>query len=294
VLILKFEWLESFRVFAEEMNFTRAAEIRHISQPAFFRQIQNLSDHLGLQLYVKTGRNIQLTGSGEEVAIFAREMSERVNLFKRRLDLSIPAPQISVAAGHGCYLYLLGRGIKTFTAKASSKLKLLITNRDETLQHLRTGSAHIGITVLSNLPEDLQGTVIRRIRPVLVIPNHHRLAQHKSISVEQFKELSFVIPPEPSDLRATIFRLCQEHNFVPNISVEASGWELMIHFVAVGLGAAVVNSCCKLQKGVVGIPIKQMSSTDYYLLHRKDQHLFDELKLLKKTLIQQVSKEEIF
>jgi DNA-binding transcriptional LysR family regulator len=276
------------------MSFTRAAEIRHISQPAFFRQIQNLSDHLGLKLYVKEGRNIQLTGSGEEVAIFAREISERVNLFQRQLDLSVPAPQITIAAGQGCYLYLLGRGIKSFTSKASSKLKLLTANRVETIHHLRSGSAHIGITVMSDIPSDLYGTVIRKIRPVLVVPEHHEFAYKRSISIGQFREVDLIVPPEPSDLRKNTLKLCQEYDYIPKVSVEANGWELMTHFVSLGFGAAVVNSCCRLRKGLVGVPIKEMKSTNYFLLHRKDQYFFEELKLLKDEIIQEVSKEEVF
>jgi LysR family transcriptional regulator, low CO2-responsive transcriptional regulator len=291
---LKFEWLESFRVFAATMSFTRAAEIRHISQPAFFRQIQNLSDHLGLKLYVKEGRNIQLTGSGEEVALFAREISERVNLFQRRLDLSVPNPQITLAAGQGSYLYLLGRGIRAFSNEASSKLKLLVANRAETIHHLQTGSAHIGVTVMSDIPDDLQGTVIRKIRPVLVVPADHGFAKNKRVSIRQFRDLDLVLPPDPSDLRKTIFSHCQEYDFVPKISVEASGWELMTHFVSLGLGATIVNSCCRLQRGLVGIPIKELHCTDYFLLHRKDQFFFDDLKHLKESIIRETQKAEIF
>ncbi|MEJ2395564.1 MAG: LysR family transcriptional regulator [Candidatus Thiodiazotropha sp.] len=291
---MKFEWLESFRVFAATMSFTRAAEIRHISQPAFFRQIQNLSDHLGLKLYVKKGRNIQLTGSGEEVAVFAREISERVNVFQRRLDLSLPNPQITLAAGQGSYLYLLGRGIRAFSNEASSKLKLLVANRAETIHHLQTGSAHIGVTVMSDIPDDLQGTVIRKIKPVLVVPADHGFAKNKRVSITQFRDLDLVLPPEPSDMRQTIFSHCQEYDFVPKISVEASGWELMTHFVSLGLGATVVNSCCRLKKGLVGIPIKELHSTDYFLLHRKDQFIFDDLKHLKESIIRETQKAEIF
>jgi LysR family transcriptional regulator, low CO2-responsive transcriptional regulator len=291
---LKFEWLESFRVFSEEMSFTRAAEIRHISQPAFFRQIQNLSDHLRLKLYIKDGRNIRLTGSGEEVAVFAREISERVNRFKRRLDLSIPAPEIILAAGQGSYLYLLGRALKSFNHVGRCKLKLLTTNRDETLQHLRSGSAHIGVTVMSELPDDLWGSVIRRIKPVLVVHETHELAKQKRISIDKLRELDLIAPPEPSDLRATLTALCREFGFTPKIAVEASGWELMTHFVSLQLGATVVNSCCRLRKGLIGIPITEMPSTDYYLVHRREQYIFDELQLFKQEIIREVNNEEIF
>jgi DNA-binding transcriptional LysR family regulator len=126
------------------------------------------------------------------------------------------------------------------------------------------------------------------------VPEQHEFANKRSASIDQLRHIELVVPPEPSELRSTIFSLCQKFDFVPKISVEASGWELMTHFVSLGLGAAVVNSCCRLKKGVVGIPIKEMQSTDYFLLHRKDQHLFDELKLLKHEIIQEVPKEEIF
>jgi DNA-binding transcriptional LysR family regulator len=147
---------------------------------------------------------------------------------------------------------------------------------------------------MSDIPSDLHGTVIRKIKPALIVPEDHEFANKNIISIEQFRDVDLVAPPEPSDLRKNIFELCQQNDFTPNISVEAFGWELMNHFVSLGFGAAVINSCCRLRKGLVGIPIKEMQSIKYYLLHRKNQHFFDDLKLLKKSIIKEVSKEEIF
>ncbi len=188
----------------------------------------------------------------------------------------------------------MGRALKSYHHVGRCKLKLLTANRDETLQHLRSGSAHIGVTVMSELPDDLWGSVIRRIKPVLVVHETHELATQKRIAIDKLRELDLIAPPEPSDLRATLTALCREFGFTPKIAVEASGWELMTHFVSLQLGAAVVNSCCRLRKGLIGIPITEMPSTDYYLVHRREQYVFDELQLLKREIIREVNNEEIF
>ncbi len=50
-------------------------------------------------------------------------------------------------------------------------------------------------------------------------------------------------------------------------AVEASGWELMLQFVQLGLGLAVVNACCRLPKGVVARPMPELPALQYYLFH---------------------------
>jgi DNA-binding transcriptional LysR family regulator len=120
------------------------------------------------------------------------------------------------------------------------------------------------------------------------------ILQEKCLSIKYLRDVDLVVPPEPSDLRNNIFQLCQEYDFSPKVSVEAFDRELMTHFISLGFGAAVINRSYKLQKALVGIPIKEMHSIKYYLLHRKHQYFFSDLKLFKNIIIQEVSKEEIF
>ncbi|MFD0541615.1 LysR family transcriptional regulator [Actinomadura luteofluorescens] len=53
--------LASFAVFADHLNFTRAAEALHISQPALHVKVQKLADTLGRPLYTRQGRRLALT-----------------------------------------------------------------------------------------------------------------------------------------------------------------------------------------------------------------------------------------
>src|SRR5262249_22267485 len=50
-------------------------------------------------------------------------------------------------------------------------------------------------------------------------------------------------------------------------TVEASGWELMLEFVRLGLGLAIVNGCCRLPTGLVARSIPELPAIQYYIFH---------------------------
>ncbi len=54
---MNYDWLFSFVAFADRLNFTRAAEELHITQPALHAQIRKLSEDVGTTLYRREGRS---------------------------------------------------------------------------------------------------------------------------------------------------------------------------------------------------------------------------------------------
>jgi DNA-binding transcriptional LysR family regulator len=61
---MNFEWLEDFLALARELNFSRAAERRHITQPAFSRRIKALEDWFGVSLIDRSTQGARLTAAG--------------------------------------------------------------------------------------------------------------------------------------------------------------------------------------------------------------------------------------
>lgn len=64
---MNLEWLEDFVALAETRNFSRAAERRNVTQPAFSRRIQALEEWLGARLFVRSPHKVGLTAAGEAV-----------------------------------------------------------------------------------------------------------------------------------------------------------------------------------------------------------------------------------
>ncbi|MGB1092780.1 MAG: LysR family transcriptional regulator, partial [Oceanobacter sp.] len=70
--------LRYFIVVAEEGNIGRAALRLHISQPPLTRQIQHLEDHLGVKLFVRTPKGVELTDAGHLLLEEARNIRSLV------------------------------------------------------------------------------------------------------------------------------------------------------------------------------------------------------------------------
>ncbi len=79
--------LRIFRVVVEEGSIARAAKRLHLTPPTLSIQLKQLADHLGVVLYGTVGRQIRLTGAGEDVL----EASRRINAEVHRLDQRLAA-----------------------------------------------------------------------------------------------------------------------------------------------------------------------------------------------------------
>ncbi|HJW53916.1 MAG TPA: LysR family transcriptional regulator [Burkholderiaceae bacterium] len=73
------KWLEDFISLAETHSFSRSAELRHVTQPAFSRRIQSLESWLGADLIDRTSYPTRLTAAGEVFYEQAMEMLGQIN-----------------------------------------------------------------------------------------------------------------------------------------------------------------------------------------------------------------------
>jgi DNA-binding transcriptional LysR family regulator len=76
--IMELIWLEDFLALASLRNFSRAAEARHITQPAFSRRIRALELELGVSLFDRAATGVDLTAAGETLRPGAEEIVRRV------------------------------------------------------------------------------------------------------------------------------------------------------------------------------------------------------------------------
>src|SRR5262245_10235293 len=98
--------VREFAVFAEQLNFTRAARELHISQPALHVKVRKLSEQLGVPLYVREGRHLALTPEGEAVGRLGRRIEQHVDALVGELRGEGPLP-VTLAAGEGAHLYVV-------------------------------------------------------------------------------------------------------------------------------------------------------------------------------------------
>ncbi len=283
---LNLDSLRCFVVFAEKLNFTHAAEVLHISQPALYMKINELSESLGVQLYRKVGRRLELTEKGKQVARFSRHLSDTTNTFMDELLFGKDKQPVILAAGEGAYLYMLGDAISGFVSKSDCPLQVKTLNREGVIEAVQTGTAHIGVAPLATpLPAGFDSTLLRKADQMLVVPRLHPLALKSKVQLRDLEGSKLILPSGDRPHRQHLSAELQSAGVNWDVAMEAGGWELMLHFAKLGLGLTVVNSICAIPKGLVAKKLHGLPSVHYYLFHLSGMAKTGSHATLKKMII---------
>lgn len=278
--------LQSFSVFAESMNFSTAALVLHISQPALHVKIRKLGEQLELPLYQRVGRKLELTVHGEAVARYGRDLHARTESFLQVLHNGSDDQPVVMAAGDGAYLYLLGPALQCFLSKARVPPRLLTLDRDGAIDAVRSGRAHIGVAPLETTPDDMDAVALTTVGQVLVVPRNHPLARHRSVKLKDLAGSRIVVPPAGRPHREMLARMLQAAGVDWEVAVEARGWELIVRFVSLGVGVAVVNACCNIPRALVAIPLVELPAIRFHAFQLKGPAIEGEVERLHRLLIE--------
>jgi DNA-binding transcriptional LysR family regulator len=124
-------WLEDFLAIAEEGGFSRAAERRHVTQPALSRRIRSLEEWLGTPLFERSTHTLTLTPAGETFRSVAEDVMRRVQLGREEaLEVArLKAETIHFAATHALsHMFFPDWIRKVESAKAGAAVQLVAVN----------------------------------------------------------------------------------------------------------------------------------------------------------------------
>lgn len=286
--MLSSSWLEAFIVFAEQLNFTHAARLLHLSQPALHVQIARLTEEIGVPLYQRIGRRLELTAAGIELLRFARDSRERSNQFVDELRTGCSHQPVKLAAGTGAYLYLLGPALREFTRRSQARLELLVRDRAATVAAVRSGEAQLGVATIDGPIDGLDTKALLRVEQVLVMPARHALSRKRTLRLTDLANQPLIVPPEGQPQRTTLAQALASAGVSWQVAIEATGWPLVLRFVELGMGLTVVNGSCELPRGLVARPLHELPRVSYCLISRSGASRRGEVAVLRQLLIDRV------
>lgn len=264
---MNYDRLFAFTVFAEHLNFTRAARQLHVSQPALHVQIRKLTDEIGRPLYRRDGRALSLTPEGKRLAAFGRDVQQRGRAVLEELRGQPRSGPVVLASGQGAFLYLLGPVIRRFP-KSRWPLRLVSMPAPEAIDAVREAKAHLCVVAIEDPPADLSATPLRSVGQKVVLPVSHRLAKRRSLKPADLAGEPLVVAPAGRPHRVMLQQLLRASGCELQVAVEATGWELMLQFAGYGLGITVVNDFCPAPKGMTELALEGAPRTTYYVLER--------------------------
>jgi DNA-binding transcriptional LysR family regulator len=182
--------LEAFVIAAELLNFQRAADKLHLTQPGLSRRIQKLEQTLGVELFSRTTRSVVLTGAGRHFLPMARQQINNLNgmLDSIREVAEKRFGKIRVASIPTVVCQAFPSLLKTFSGRHPNVgVQVFDGNQDFVVRHVLSGLAEFGIGVDPGEDPDLTFTPLLADRFVLAMHKDDTLAARQEITLQELQ-----------------------------------------------------------------------------------------------------------
>jgi DNA-binding transcriptional LysR family regulator len=228
---------------ADYGSFIAAAAFLKTSQPALTRTIKRIEDVLGVSLFERTTRRVQLTAAGREfVAVAERVLNDlRISVHSMRELADQQRGQVIVASIMSVANGVLPRIIAEYhIARPAIELHVREGVHGAVLEDIRSGVADLGISYVDELPDTIAMVPLGREVFHAVMPHQHRLALSRGVTMKQIAREPLVSLTYDSRTRRTIDAAASKQGVTLQQAVTVTQLATVMSFVLAGLGVAIV------------------------------------------------------
>jgi LysR family cys regulon transcriptional activator len=245
---MNFQQLRSIREAARRgYNLTEVANVLFTSQPGVSRQIRELEEELGVEIFERNGKRLTgLTEPGKGILqIIDRLLLEAENLRQASHDYSgEKSGTLTVATTHTQARYVLPRVVQAFRAAFPEvRIALQQSSPEHIAEWVISGKADIGIATegLSQF-EDLVSFPCYTWSHVVVVPEGHPLGSLSSIGLEDLAQYPLITYDVGFTGRSHIDDAFRKAGIATDIVLTAMDSDVIQQYVALGLGVGLVAS----------------------------------------------------
>jgi LysR family cys regulon transcriptional activator len=249
---MNFQQLRSFRETVRQgFNLTAVAQALHTSQPGVSRQLKELEDELGVELFVRAGRRfLGLTPPGQAVRpIVERLLLEAENLQRAGADFAhAERGVLAIAATHTQARYALPAAVRDFRlAHPQVTLHLQQGGPKQVAEWVRSGQADVGIATEALADEpDLVALPCYRWTHVVVVPAGHALADDAAagrvLTLARLAQFPLVTYEGGYTGRGAIDAAFAREGLQADVVLQAMDADVIKTYVALGVGVGVIAS----------------------------------------------------
>ena len=268
--------IEYFAEVAKHLSFTKAASTLHVSQPSISKAIQNLEAELGVPLFYRSSKRLELTDAGQAVLVNAKQVLEAFKNIRSELTDLMDLKKGQIRIGIPPIV-----GAEFFTKLVSQykeqhpyiEIILSEVGTKKIRQGVEAGELDIGLICnLCVANEQLEAISLVKDPLMLIVQQNHPLANHPFVRMAELEKETFIIYRKDFTLYDSIIEECSKNGFFPTIACETSQKDLIIEMVAAKLGVALLPKkiCEKIKdEPIVAIPFDE-------------EHIFSELGMTWK------------
>ena len=242
--------IEAFVKIANNNSFSRTAKELYLTQPTVSAYITNLEEELGVQLFARTTKAVELTEDGRRIYLYAREMVELAytiqNMFRtdRREE---PEKQMVISASTLPAQYLLPRILAEYSRRyPQSRFRVMESDSEAVIADISEHKADVGFVGTAIPRANCEYMPFFEDELVLVTPNQEVYRQRKEAAgpLDWIQEETFVLREDGSGTRREAMAHLKE------LGVEESRLRIVANFansdavlmgVREGIGISVLS-----------------------------------------------------
>ena len=258
--------LNYFVTIAKEKSMTRAAEKLNITQPTLSRQIRDLEEDLGVTLFRRSSRELQLTGDGQYLYNRSLEILSLVNKTEENLTRKGEiAGDLHIGAAETASMELIALACESLTSLYPQvRLHFRSGNADAVFEGLDQGILDFGVIFGNSIPQKYQALeLIRKDRWCAILPKDHELADKDSLSLADVIPYPLIVSNQ-SDVDRSIFQGLGDYRIVATYNLLYNAGLL----VKAGVGIALGLDGILYDPELVTIPLAEQSPNKLFLIWR--------------------------
>lgn len=274
--IMDIDFLREFIMLAEVGNYMAAADSLFISQPTLSRHIKHLEDDLGMPLFDRNPRKVELNRAGRIFLPYAKQMlTIQEEYTKAFQSLSM---EDDALLRIGTIPMMVAYGITDIFQKfkkSNPQVSLMISEMKyhEMLKALDEKQCDfVFARETGKTEDDFERITIGKDRLVAVLPKEHPLAKCESLPLALLKEENLLLPVKDSASYHLCVQACMDAGFEPKVSFMSRGTATAIHLASRQMGVALLMKCpCQLEQTaeVALVEIEPCISATISVLYRK-------------------------
>lgn len=239
-----------FQAVAEELNYRKAAERLFISQPGLSRQIKHLEEMLGVKLFERDKKHVELTVAGDFLKGEVDFVINHLESTKTHLKLIHSGKVGELRIG---FLGSASNRVLPDLLNRINAEQLLITTSLEELSNtiqvemIQKDKLDLGFVRLASVPENLEMKPVLRDSFSIVVPQNHPICKSDFNSISQFEDESFILfsSDYSNYYYEQIMSICSDSGFSPKIRHKSVHALTIFRLVENGLGIAIVPTSLK-------------------------------------------------
>lgn len=236
--------LRYFIAVAEELHFSRAAARLNMAQPPLSTQIRQLEEQIGVALFLRTKRRVELTEAGEAFLVEARRalsIIERGVAIAREVGTG-KRGTLRLGSVYSAIYAVVPQMLRAFAAQHPDiSVELSELTVQQQLDALSSGAIDVGILRSPVHDARVETRLLFREGIVALVPTGHELAGRGAIHVKDLAPYPFLLSGIGlhSSFRQHVLGTFDRLGIVPNIAREIAEIHSIISLVGAGLGVAL-------------------------------------------------------